>query len=137
MPRDTLIVYGPGIITDTEAGPVPTVPAGWDVVYEDARWCTVWPLGRADRPAVFFHAWLAVRDAAPNQARGCWVCIGPGAIIDALKPRVARWWETLAALRADNTAVAIGIKAAWAGGPGTTLRHRMAGFDDDDAETAR
>lgn len=65
------------------------------------------------------------------------MCVGPAAIIDALKPRVTRWWETLGALRADNGVIATAIKAAWAGGVGTTLKARMSGFDDDDAEVAR
>lgn len=145
MPRDALIVYGTNVVTDDALGrAIPVVPAGGDVAYEDDGWCTWWPQGRDARPNLFAHCWLAVRDAPPNQARGCWVVIGPAALIDALKPRVTRWWETLAALRADNGAIATGIKNAWrddrrAGdaSPIVGLRHRMAGFLDDDAENAR
>lgn len=135
MPRDALIVYGTTIIGDSPEGPVPVVPAGWDVTCENARWVTLWPLGRVARPDVFAHAWLAVRDTV-DPARGCWVVIGPRALIDALKPRVQRWWERLADLRADNGAIATGIKAQWSGGS-VALRARMAGFDDDDAEASR
>lgn len=145
MPRDALIVYGNPIVTDDALGrPIPVVPAGWDAAYEDNNWCTIWPLGRVARPEVFVHAWLAVRDIAPNQARGCWVVIGPDVFIDALKPRVTRWWETLAALRADNGAIAVGIKDAWRderrpgdSGERVRLLTRIAGFQDDDAETGR
>lgn len=144
MPRNALIVFDANCVTDDAQGnAVPVVPAGWTVQYEHYGWVTLWR-DRLGQPGDFAHAWLAVRDAAPNQARGCWVVIGPSALIDALKPRVTRWWETAAALRADGGAIATSIKAAWrderrSGDSGERVRLlvRIAGFDDDNAETPR
>lgn len=150
MPRDALIAYDPLAVVDSEAGPIPAVPPTWTVQYENSGWVTMWPLGRETSPGVYAHAWLAVRDTV-DPRRGCWVVIGPRAFIDALKPRVARWWERLADLRADGGVIATSVKAAWrdqrarrangtlvnVGDPLVGLYPRMVGFDDDDAETAR
>lgn len=130
----------------------PLIPGSWDRVIEDDRWSTIWPLGRAARPEVWFHARLVLRnDTTPTRA--LFICTGERVVLNALADRIAadalpwtRTWLTLAEIRADATALAVGLRAAWPderprndlGQPiGTLVGHwrRMAGFVHEDAET--
>jgi len=137
MPRDALLaVRG---LTDTGAGLRPNVPGGWDWEIAANGWVTLWPLGRDARPDVFAHACLVVRDSG-DPTRGLWVLVGPRAMLDQIESAGSvRTWRSLPLLRADNGAVATAIKAQWPsseGGAAVQFRRRIAGFFDDDAETA-
>lgn len=122
-----------------EAAPLdaPVVPGSWDRIIEASRWCSLYPLGRED--GRHLHARLVLRDS-DTPTRGLFVCTGPRAMLDALADRIAadslpwtRTWATLAALRADPSAAAVAIRAAWPDerprGVGTLVAHwtRMAG----------
>jgi hypothetical protein len=141
----TLLAFIRAHATDS----APLIPAQWDRTIEDDRWATVYPLGRVARPDVFFHARLVLRD--PNDAtRALFICTSDRpAMLVHLADRIAsdnlpwtRTWSSLAALRADATALAVRLRGAWPderprdenNNPvGALVRHlrRMAGFDFD------
>lgn len=134
----------------------PLVPGSWAITQEASRWASVYPLGR---PGPVCHAKLIARTSG-NPTRAMFVVTGAPAVLQYVADLIAadalpwtRTWASLAALRADVGAVAVGIRAAWPderrrawsgppgalidGGPlGTlvALHFRMAGFDDDDGE---
>ncbi len=126
----------------------PMVPAGWDVVQESSRWSSVYPLGRAARPDVMFHARLMIRRTGFSPHRALFVCSGAPAVLSELTARVASdglpWtltWADLPALRADATPAVVTLRSEWpderrAGDAGAIVRllSRMAGWDGDDAE---
>jgi hypothetical protein len=129
---------------------VPVVPGTWEVVVEDRRWSSVYPLGRAD--GRFFSARLIARQSG-TPTHAMFVCTGPSAMLTRLANQIGtdglgftQTWPSLPALRADAGATATAIKAAWpderpldgSGTPvGTLVAHyaRVAGFGTEDAET--
>lgn len=124
---------------------VPVVPGTWDLVQESNRWSSIYPLGRADGRC-FYARLIARQSGQPTHA--LFACVGPAAMLTRLANQIAadglgftQTWPTLAALRADGGAVALGIKAAWPderpGGVGTlvALWARMEGFDAEDGES--
>lgn len=123
----------------------PVVPVAWTRVVEADRWCSVYPLGRVDGRHI--HMRLVLRDAG-TPTRAVFVCTGPASMLTRLADRIAadglpwtRTWATLAALRADGSAAAVAVRAAWPDerprGAGTLVAHwrRMAGSLAEDAET--
>lgn len=146
----TLIAY---IRAEPEPLDVPRVPALWSVIVEGGRWATVFPLGRPEQPDIWFHARLVFRKAAAPQ-RALFVCTGRAAVLNRLAARIAadglawtRTWSGLVAFRADAEASVVALRAEWPderlldedgdliGLPLSIVhRHRMAGFDAEDAE---
>lgn len=138
-----------------EAAPIdaPLIPASWRRTIEADRWASVYPLGRVERPDVFFHARLMLRHPT-TPTRAVFVCTGPRVVLDHLAARIAgdalpwsRTWLTIAELRDDSTQLATQMRALWpderpldgAGEPiGTLVAHlrRMAGHEAEAAETA-
>lgn len=137
---------------------VPVVPGSWELVPEDNRWSSIYPLGK-DQPAVVLHARLMLRQAGQPQ-RALFVCTGPAQVLSRLSTAIAAdglpWtqtWASLAALRADAGLVASAVKSAWPddrprANTGTlaspvlvpvgnvlALPARMAGALDEDGET--
>jgi hypothetical protein len=134
----------------------PRIRAGWERTIEDDGWTSVFPGGRAD--GRFFSARLILRDAG-NPLRAVFVCTGTRAVLNFLANEIEeqrthptnpmpwlRTWLTLPLLRADGSAPAVAIRAAWPderrrdelGNPiGTLVAHwrRMAGAPAEDAET--
>lgn len=102
------LIFLRDIATDDEGRTVPVVPATWTVLPEAGDWYSLWPLGREERPDVFFHAWLALNDGI----RGVFAVIASDAILRALRDSSARTW-TLRELRDDDSTAAQQIKAAW------------------------
>lgn len=130
-----------------EAAPLdaPVVPGSWDRIVEAHRWCSLYPLGREDSRHI--HMRLVLRDSG-TPTRALFVCTGPSAMLARLADRIAadglpwtRTWSTLAALRADASAAAVAIRAAWPDerpqGTGTLVAHwaRMAGALAEDGES--
>jgi len=153
MPRrGTLIAYVRRDDTDP-LFPTLLVPGSWTLAYESHQWATVWPLTKVGSSIiggqlrqhndVFFHVRLMVaHDTLP---RALFVCVGHPYILQQLADMVAadglawtRTWDTLTAFRADNTALAVQIRAAWPtdhlDGGVHRIMARMAGFEDDDGE---
>jgi hypothetical protein len=139
----TLLAYIRAHATDN----APLVPVQWDRLIEDDGWATIYPLGSEARPDVFFHARLVLRHPSdPNRA--LFVCTSDrAAMLQHLADRIAeddlawtRTWARLPLLRADATALAVALRAAWpderprdeGGNPvGARVAHyaRMTGFD--------
>lgn len=138
MPRrDTILVVRSTELLDDGAGGsvvAPAVPPGWtDYQIEAGGWITYWPRGRTARPHVFLHVLLVADGLASGRA--CFLVQGPSGILDSIAASSFRSWQTLGALRADGTAAALAVKAAWVGGGAVALRSRMAGFGDTDGES--
>lgn len=140
MPRSNLFVVR-GYNT-ARGQKVPKVPAGWTVIPESGEWSTLYPNYPDSR---FIHA----RCCAVSGANALFALFGPRAWLDQIAAIVTYSWPSIAALRADNGTVATQIKAAWlddrlrdqngtlinGSEPVQMLRHRMAGFSDDDGES--
>jgi hypothetical protein len=150
--RGTLIAY---VRRDDTVADFHTllVPGSWELLRESDKWATVWPLTRTGSSViggqlrqhrdVFFHVCLMVaHDTLP---RALFVCVGHPFILQQLADMIAadglawtRTWSTLAAFRADNTALAVQVRAAWPAdhldGGVHRIMARMAGFEDDDGE---
>ncbi len=143
--RGTLICY----VRANDTLDQPLVPASWDVIPEDSRWCSVYPLGREARPDIYFHCRLMVRRTATTPDRGLFVCVGTPAVLQHLADRIAAdglaftlTWPSLAALRADATPAVVTLRSEYpderpTGDAGTVVRlfARMAGWLDDDGES--
>lgn len=80
----------------------PQVPRG-DLISEDNRWWTWYPLGRVARPDVFCHLRLMCIVLTPSEW-GIWVVAGPPGLLAEIRDRAPRWWDSVAALRSDVTA---------------------------------
>lgn len=126
MRRSAAVVVRPVVVVDGQK--TPAVPPTWRVVPECDGWTTLYP--NPERVDLFVHAWLACETTA-----GAFVIFGPRALVDAIVAAASRSWTSLAALRADNGAVATAVKTAWlARWGGAVLPFRVAGYDEDDGE---
>lgn len=141
---------------------VPIVPAGWELIAESDRWCSIYPLTRA-RNDVIFHARLILRQPA-QPGRALFVCTGRAVVLDRLAAAIAadnlawtRTWPTLEELRIDPSPAVAALRSAWPDGrvrpvlsgvPGegtmtvgapigqlVALRARIAGHETEDGES--
>lgn len=135
--RGTLIVY----IRKQVNSDAPVVPASWTIIPESDNWFSIFPRGREEFPNVYFHMkHMVSHDTLP---RAAYVCVGTPVILQRLADMISsdglawtRTWNNLVELRADGTALALALKAAWRDQPEGTpiLASRMLGYVDDDAE---
>lgn len=137
MPRSNLLI----VRQWSQVGLVkaPKVPAGWEVIPEADGVASIYTNGR---PGIFVHS-VCLLVSGPN---ALFALFGPRLAIDRIGAISTNTWESIAALRADNGAVATQIKSAWidtrtqaqvsAGVPVVSVCKRVSGFQADDAESA-
>lgn len=109
---------------------VPAAP--WDdTAAEDAAWFTTWPTGRTENRDAFVNG-RVVTGPLPDGKRAFFVQCDAD-VMSSMMSIATTSWAGIAALRADNSAEAEAVKAAWLG-PELEIDGRIAGYLDVNGE---
>ncbi len=129
--RDVAIFVFECVVVDGVSMPV----APWvDVYREDDAWMTVWHQGRGVAPDDFVHVRALTSPTLSGPSAAFFVYALPDALA-AMALSASTVWFSFSALRDDDSAEAVAVRAAWLG-PELELDARMAGYLDVPVQAA-